>query len=110
MKHILNTVQWDTFEKSHIKPGPSNMLLRCTIYLTMSKDDNQKYLKRTFEKSHMISGQSNMVMMSYLLNTVHCETFEKSHMKSGPTNMVLICSNLRHERVNAPPNTSIQMQ
>ena len=48
-------IQLGTFEKSHIKSAPSNMLLRCTIYLTRSKRWLLKMFKTDLRKqSHEI--------------------------------------------------------
>ena len=74
MKYLLCAIQnvlyfaskylkW-SFEKYHMKSGPSDMVL---VYLLNTVQQVQyfasKYLKWTFKKRHMKSGQSNVVLI-----------------------------------------------
>ena len=79
-------------KKSILKAGPSNRLLRWTIYLTESNRWQPNMFKTDLRKNHMKSSLSNMVTTGrYLLNPVQQETFEKILMESGPPETTLIC-------------------
>ena len=75
MKYLLNMVQQETFEKIRIKLGPSNVVFRCTIYLTSSSRWQSKMFKTDLRKK------------SHEIRSIICSIYE-AQSNGGPSTKV----------------------
>ena len=85
---LLNLIEQETFEKSLMKSGPSNMILMRSIYeAQLIRRQSKMFNKDLRKKSHETRSIKYGPGMQYLLNMVLQESIENvkyEHLKKIP--------------------------